>query len=560
LRIADCAIGNYGSPTKSAAFLKSEIRNSLNTSTFGSRIANYGSQIEARRIANVLNSKFEIRNSKFPIRNSKFPMTALLDKAIAAGLMLAIAFTTLALGTVEAWSIALFELIVIFLLLLWAAKAILEKHLAINAPAAALPLGAFVLLGLTQSIAIPGSDGRISSLSMDVEATRGAVPVIFFLFVCFLITANFFTSSERLRTLANFLIIFGLVLAVFALVQHFTWEGQLFWFRPAPTAGAGTGGPFVNRNHFAGYMEMLIPTPIALALSRAVRGEARLFYGFAAAIMGIAEAASLSRGGMVSLTAALLFIAAVSTLRREVRGARSEVGGGRLEVRGGARSEVGGARIEDRLEPGTSDLAPRTSDIAPRTSHLAPRTSRFNLRSSIFVLLIAAAIVAGIFWVGADSGLAERLAGSQFDASPYSRAGMRADTLRMFSAHPILGVGLGAFQTVYPIYDHGNGSTLIEFAHNDYVQTLADGGIVAGALAIWFIIVTFRAFVRGIRLRDPLRRGLALGAGAGIFAILVHSLFDFNLQLPSNALLFLALSAIVASVAGGQKAESGRQR
>jgi len=453
--------------------------------------------------------------------------------------MLAIAFTALALGTVEAWSIAIFELIVIFLLLFWAAKAVLEKHLAIKTPAAALSLGGLVLLGLTQSIAIPSNEGRINSLSMDVEATRAAVAVIFFLFVCFLIAANFFTSPERLRMLANFLIVFGLVLAVFALIQHFTWEGRLFWFRPAPTAGAGTGGPFINRNHFAGYMEMLIPIPIALSLSRAARGEARLFYGFAAAIMGIAEAASLSRGGIVSLIAALLFVAAFST--RRTRGWRIEDRGLRIEDR---RS-----KNEERGSEGYAAANAQSSILDPPSSILHPRSSILSLRSSILVLLIAGAIVAGIFWVGADSGLAERLVDSQFDSSPYSRASMSADTFRMFSAHPITGVGLGAFQTVYPIYDHGNGSILIEFAHNDYVQTLADGGIVAGALAVWFIIATFRDFFRGLRMRDPLRRGLALGAGAGVFAILVHSLFDFNLQLPSNALVFLVLSAMVSIVA-----------
>ena len=61
-------------------------------------------------------------------------------------------------------------------------------------------------------------------------------------------------------------------------------------------AGAGTGGPFVNRNHFAGYMEMLIPIPLALALSRATRGEARVFYGFAAAKLARVVQAYASKG------------------------------------------------------------------------------------------------------------------------------------------------------------------------------------------------------------------------------------------------------------------------
>lgn len=430
-------------------------------------------------------------------------MRKLLDKAIVTGLLAAVVFTTLALGTVEAWSVAIFELMVVVLVLLWASKAIIEKRLEIRFTPAALPLGAFVLLGLAQSIALTGSAGQTSSLSMDVEATRGAVVVIFFLFVCFLIAANFFTSPERLRTLANLLIVFGLVLAVFALIQHLTWEGRLFWFRPAPRAGTGTGGPFVNRNHFAGYMEMLIPMAVALALSRAGRSEARLFYGFAAAIMGIAEAASLSRGGIVSLTAALLFVAAV-----------------RMRISRRSGSEVS--------------------------------QSRFSLPGypALFMFLIVAAIIAGIFWVGADSGLAERLANSQGDLN---RTPIWAGTLRMFSAHPILGVGIGAFQTVYPIYAHDDGSSLMQFAHNDYLQVLSDGGVVGGALALWYIIVVFRSFAGGLKSRDPLVSGFALGAGAGIFAILVHSLFDFNLQIPSNALLFLVLCAAVSSIGATSK-------
>jgi O-antigen ligase len=459
-------------------------------------------------------------------------MSNLLDKIIAGGLMLAVVFTALALGAVEAWSVALFELIIVILLLLWAARAIIEKKLEAIIPSAALPLAALVLLGMIQSIALASSEGRISSLSMDVEATRGAAAVIFFLFVCFLIAANFFATRERLRQLANFLIVFGLVLAVFALVQHFTWEGRLFWFRPAPSSGMG--GPFVNRNHFAGYMEMLIPMAVALALSRAARGESRLFYGFAAAIMGVAEVASLSRGGIVSLTAGLLFVAAVRS-RIEHRGSRLEDRGSRIEHRA-SRLEDRGSRIEDR-ESGTYVARARSSILCPLSSILA-------FRSSLLVLLIGAAIIAGIFWVGADSGLAERLADSQGEPGPGSRSVIWSGTLTMIRAHPVLGVGLGAFETVYPIYGHGDGKSLIQFAHNDYLQALADGGLAAGALAVWFIIVTFRGFVRGLKLRDPLLRALTLGAGAGIFAMLVHSLFDFNLQLPSNALLFLVLAAV----------------
>ena len=445
-------------------------------------------------------SQLEIRNQKSTIRN-----------CIAGGLMFAVAFTALALGTVEAWSVALFELIVVVLLLLWAAKSIVDKRLEVCFPHAALPLGAFVLLGLIQSIVIRGSD-RISSLSMDVEATRGATTVTFFLFACFLIASNFFRTSEGLRSLTNFLVVFGLALAVFALIQHFTWEGRLFWFRPMPVAGAGTGGPFVNRNHFAGYMEMLIPIPLALALSRSLRLEARLIYAFAAAIMGIAELASLSRGGLVSLAFGLVFLAIISARHK------------RDETRSAKRSS-------------------------------------FIFQPALLVGAMAAAIVVGVVWVGADLDIMRRVANDPLTTgATMDRQAVWGDTLKMITAHPILGVGLGAFETIYPIYGRGNGTFAIQFAHNDYLQVLADGGIVGGALTLWFIIAVFRDFAHGTRSRDPLLNALALGGGSGIVALLVHSLFDFNLQLPSNALLFLVLAAIVGMTADGRKRETGDRR
>ena len=425
-------------------------------------------------------------------------MSNLLDKAIVCGLLAAVIFTALALGTVEAWSVAIFELIVVVLMLLWAAKVIVEKRIEIRIPPAALPLGALVLVGLAQSIALTGSSGQTSSLSMDVEATRGAVAVIFFLFVSFLIAANFFDTPQRLGTLANFLIVFGLALAVFALVQHFTWEGKLYWMRRVTSSGAGTGGPFVNRNHFAGYMEMLIPIPVALAFSPTTRGETRMFYGFAAAIMSIAEAASLSRGGMVSLAAGLLFLAAISARRS----------------RDGSHPE---------------------------------RKSSFSLRPAFLIVVMLAAIAAGVVWIGADFDILKRITHDPLTTTlATDRRGVWGDTLTMFRAHPILGIGLGAFETVYPIYGRGDGSFVIQFAHNDYLQVLSDGGIVGGAIALWFIFVIARAVMQVTRSADPFLRALGLGSAAGVFALLVHSLFDFNLQIPSNALLFLFLAAIVS--------------
>jgi len=429
-------------------------------------------------------------------------MSRFVDKTIVAVLLTAVAFTTLALGTVEAWSVALFELTVVVLILLWTAKAIFDKRLEIRLSPVALPVGALVLVGIVQSIAFTGKTGQITSLSMDVEATRGATAMVFFLFLALLVASNFFDSPERLRTLSTFLIIFGLGLAVFALIQHFTWEGKMYWMRPVASAGAGTGGPFVNRNHFAGYMEMLIPIPLASAFSRAARLEERLFCAFCAAIMSVALVASLSRGGMVSLAAGLVFLVVMIGLFR---------------------------RSASRREAEASSKA----------------------TAAVLILLMLAAIAIGIVWIGADLDVVKRVAGEPLTTSlATDRRGIWRDSLTMFQANPILGIGLGAFETVYPIYGHGDGSFVIQFVHNDYLQVLCDAGAVGGAIALWFIVIIARAITKVSSINDPRLRALGVGSAAGIFALLVHSLFDFNLQIPSNALLFLVLAAVLSNVSG----------
>ncbi len=85
-------------------------------------------------------------------------------------------------------------------------------------------------------------------------------------------------------------------------------------------------------------------------------------------------------------------------------------------------------------------------------------------------------------------------------------------------------------------------------AHNDYLQILAEGGLVGGALTLWFIVLVLRSLMKALQSHDTQMLALALAGGTGIVGMLVHSVFDFNLQLPSHALLFLTLIAVVAQL------------
>src|ERR1044071_2775594 len=98
-----------------------------------------------------------------------------LNKTIAGGLLFGVAFTALAHGAVEPWSVFVFEIIVIALIMLWAVKAVADKKLRIVAPELALPVAALVAFGLLQSLAFRDKSGKLLSLSMNVGATRQTV-------------------------------------------------------------------------------------------------------------------------------------------------------------------------------------------------------------------------------------------------------------------------------------------------------------------------------------------------------------------------------------------------
>jgi O-antigen ligase len=240
-----------------------------------------------------------------------------------------------------------------------------------------------------------------------------------------------------------------------------------------------------------------------------VSAEARLFYGFAATVMVVALITSLSRGGMISVAASALFL---------------------LVMR---------ARLKKQEVPSRP-----------------VRGAAWLQRAAVAVAILVAVGVA-VLWIDADAVINRVTKGGLTASDPrtetffQSRGWIWQDTVAMIAANPILGVGIGAYQTAHPIYSRLDRSLIVGYAHNDYLQVLADCGIVGGAIALWFLVVVWRAIASSIKAHDALLRWQALGASAGIFALLVHSLFDFNLQIPANALLFLLLLAIVSSIGAG---------
>jgi O-antigen ligase len=157
---------------------------------------------------------------------------------------------------------------------------------------------------------------------------------------------------------------------------------------------------------------------------------------------------------------------------------------------------------------------------------------------------LVVALFGGVVLMGGEEALSRFVGSVNTDDPTTGRAHFWGVTTEIIKAHPIVGTGLGAFSVVYTGYDSRNGRYRLEQAHNDYLQVLADGGIIGGALGLFFIISLFRMGFARRESGDDFRRGVATGALAGCFAVLVHSFFDFTLHTPSNALLFLVLAAM----------------
>jgi O-antigen ligase len=120
---------------------------------------------------------------------------------------------------------------------------------------------------------------------------------------------------------------------------------------------------------------------------------------------------------------------------------------------------------------------------------------------------------------------------------------MRGDTWKIFLDHPWTGTGLGTLQTVFPHYETLYDGKIVNHTHNDYLEVLAETGLLGGFCCAWFLGVLFlESMRRSMELNRSFAATLHLSGLVGCTGFLVHSLVDFNLHIPANALLFFLMA------------------
>jgi O-antigen ligase len=429
----------------------------------------------------------------------------------------AIVMSALAYGTVHYWALGLFNLGGLTILVLWVLDAWRLGSLRVSRNLLQLPLLGALALGLVQLLPLREISsggvtaiGLANTLSLDPNSTRLVLVQLATLLIYFSATLVFVDTPHRLHVLVRTIMIFGFLLAIFGLTQSFTSPTKVYWIRELNQSTAF--GPFINRHHFAGYMELTIALPLGLLFAGAVEKEKRIIYLFVAGLMGVALVMTSSRGGIVSLVAEILFLVVVTAIWR---------------------------KHSDRRKV--------------KSSRVKRAAARIGMATALLVGLFL-----GVVLLGGEFSINRFIDSVNTDDPTTGRAHFWSVTLDIIKAHPYVGTGLGAFGVIYTKYDSRNGLYRLEQAHNDYLQILSDAGIVGAVLALSFVVLLFYKAISRAKSRDNFRRGVALAALSGCFAVLVHSFFDFTLHTTSNALLFLVLAAL--ATLNGRVEDAPRKR
>ena len=168
---------------------------------------------------------------------------------------------------------------------------------------------------------------------------------------------------------------------------------------------------------------------------------------------------------------------------------------------------------------------------------------------AVLLIILVAGVSLGIVWVGGDRLVSSfEAAGTELNTEATREGASRNEiwraSLKMFAAHPILGVGLGGYWIGITAYHDASGLMTPQEAHNDYLELLSSGGLIGFALGVWFAVVVIRRARENLVSDRGFMGAVRFGAVLGIAGVAAHSLVDFGLHMIANAVVFMTLIMI----------------
>ena len=426
--------------------------------------------------------------------------------------------SAIAYGAVDALALGVLFILAALIFVLWIIDAFKSGKFAYSGDSIQIPVIGLIVIASVQLLPIAGADPSVPPLAVSAARTLTVEPYAtrFFLIQAF-VYLIFFSAAlvyvpggRRLKRIATTIVVFGTALAFFGILQRLSMPDSIYGLRETPQAIPF--GPYVNQHHFAALMLMTSGIALGLLLGSGTGRERKIFVALAAGIMGMAIVFTGSRGGLMSYVFVVTFTAAASFVRK----------------RSSARDE------DEQID----------------------RRNRNILVAGAAAGLVVLILGSVLFLGGQDALL--RGVGLQYSEGDITSGRLHfwQVALKIFQENPVLGSGLNSFGVAFSQIDTWNGRFRVENAHNDYVQMLADGGILGFACVAAFVFLLVRKGIRSIASQtDGMRRSIITGAMAGCVGILVHSFLDFPLRTPANAFLFLLLVVMIVgnSVTGRRR-------
>jgi O-antigen ligase len=308
----------------------------------------------------------------------------------------------------------------------------------------------------------------------------------------FYVTVNVLRTRRKQHLVVGAIVGTALVLSIVGLVLMLRLETRdlaLTLQRPQQYHGR-LGATYVCPNHFAGLLELTIP----LVLATIMIGKARLVHKMLAGAAGLAMVTAfiftMSRGAWISLALGIIFLLAAATLNK-----------------------------------------------------------RIKLLAWLVPLVVIITIVAAI--IASDPTVRHRfsIVFDEDDASYAGRALTWKHTLDVVRRHPLVGTGPGTYRWAFTRVQPPDLVLDVRYAHNDYLHTLSDYGLIGFGLVLWAVGSFAYRGVRALRrAKKSADLALATGVMASAVAIAGHSFVDFNMHIPANLVIMLVLAAVLIAV------------
>ncbi len=321
-------------------------------------------------------------------------------------------------------------------------------------------------------------------------------------FMIFLVVVNTIRTRRHFQIILIAFFISAVFQGVYGLYEFLSGNQQIFSYNKKYNLDCVTG-TFINRNHFAAYLELSLPLLLALVVGRIHR--LKLFGGKILVRISHALETEGSKILLLLFLIALVMVALVFSL---------------------SRSGITFAILSSIV-----------------FFFLYYRTNN-QLSQKFYWIITAAAVVALSIWIGLDPLLERFFRITDQFSDKEARLSLWKNTLNIFLHFPVAGTGAGTFKEVFPIYRTFPTHLSFNEAHNDYLQLLSETGVLILFLFITFLTSMFRRLRKVISQQIDRIVVIQIGCFCSLLSLGLHSLTDFSFQIPAVALAGTIITAL----------------